>query len=107
MTSIVSTRDRLSNSTEARGSERRPLPAVRLLTGAILLAAAGFGLAGPLLAAVLMHRAGAAEQAASTVPLALAGGAVTICLLGSAALAGAGWRRRTGELTRPRAPRGA
>ncbi|WP_157224840.1 hypothetical protein [Nocardia thailandica] len=76
--------------------ERRPLTVVELLTGAMVLAAAGLGVAGPLLAGVWMRYAGAAEDTASTVSLLLAATAVISCLLAAAALARTGWRRRTG-----------
>lgn len=72
----------------------RPLPISVLLTGAMVLTAAGLGLAGPVGAAFLISRHGAARGTAVTASLTLAAVAVLVALLSAALLFARAWSRR-------------
>lgn len=73
---------------------RRPLRVVELITGALVLAAAGLGLAGPVAAAVLIHRSGAAREGIAVTTSMYLGLLAVVLTLGSAiALLALAWHR--------------
>ncbi len=68
---------------------------VELVTGAMLLTAAGAGMLGPLIAAILIHRSGATEDGTAVgASLTLAILAVAVTLAVAAALFVVAWQRR-------------
>ncbi|KAF0846034.1 hypothetical protein [Nocardia caishijiensis] len=74
---------------------RRPLRVTELVTGAMVLLAAGGGMTGPVVAAVLEYRAGAPQVGtAVTASLVVAIAAVVVCLVTGAWLLATAWRRR-------------
>ncbi|MFC9968179.1 hypothetical protein ACFVH4_28475 [Nocardia ignorata] len=75
---------------------RRPLRVTELVTGAMVLLAAGGGMAGPVIAAVLVYRAGGPQVGtAVTASLVVAIAAVAVCLVTGLWLLATAWRRRT------------